>query len=324
MLMVQAVAIGICGTDHEILAGHYGSAPPDQERLVLGHESLGRVLAAPRDSGFAPGDLVVGIVRHPDPVPCSACAIGEWDMCRNGLYTEHGIKARDGFGAERFVLDPAFAVRVPLSLGLQGVLIEPASVLAKAWDHIERIGGRTRGWRPRTVLVTGAGPVGLLAGLMAVQRGLTLHVYDRNERGPKPALVKALGGTYHSRGLPDGLDADITLECTGASSVVMDVLERSAGGTGIVCLTGVSSGARPLPFDVGSFNRSMVLENDVVFGSVNANRAHYMAGAKALEAADPGWLGGLITRRIPLDRWQEAFDDRDDIKVVLEFDAAPA
>ncbi len=101
-ILARAIALGICATDREIVAGDYGAAPKGQERLILGHESLGRVEEAPAGSGFAPGDLIVGFVRHPDPVPCPACAAGEWDMCRNGLYTEHGIKARNGFGAELF------------------------------------------------------------------------------------------------------------------------------------------------------------------------------------------------------------------------------
>ena len=157
-LLIEAAALGICGTDLEILAGHHGVAPEGRERMVLGHESLGRVLEAPADCGFTPGDMVVGIVRRPDPAPCRACAGGEWDMCENGLYTERGILGRDGYGAERFRLDPAFAVRIDPALGIAGVLLEPASVLAKAWDHIERIGRRTRTWAPRRVLVTAPDP----------------------------------------------------------------------------------------------------------------------------------------------------------------------
>jgi glucose 1-dehydrogenase len=319
-LLVQMVELGVCGTDREIVAGSYGWAPPGNKRLVLGHESLGRVLEAPDTSDFSPGDLVVGIVRRPDPVPCPACAAGEWDMCRNGFYTERGIKAVDGYGAERFRLEPDYAVKVLPALGASGVLLEPASVLAKAWDHIERIGRRTKSWRPKSALITGAGPVGLLAALMAVQRGLELHVLDLAESGPKPGLVAALGGTYHARDLPKDLDADITIECTGAPQLVIDVMCR-AGGNGIVCLTGVSTGGRTIAFDPGNFNRSMVLQNDVVFGSVNANRRHYEAGAAALAAADPAWLASLITRRVPLARWAEAFERRDeDIKVVLMFE----
>jgi threonine dehydrogenase-like Zn-dependent dehydrogenase len=318
-LLVETVALGVCGTDREIIAAEYGWAPPGHRRLVLGHESLGRVIEAPDGSGFAVGDLVVGIVRRPDPVPCQACAVGEWDMCRNELYTECGIKELNGFGAERFRLDPAYAVKVDASLGILAVLLEPASVLAKAWDHIDRIGRRTMSWQPKSVLVTGAGPVGLLAALMAHQRGLELHVTDHAKSGPKPELIRALGGTYHGDKPPDDLAPDIIVECTGAPDVVIDVLCRTSGA-GVVCLTGISSGGRPLPFDSGRFNRRMVLRNDVVFGSVNANRAHYEAAAASLAAADRTWLGRMITRRVPLARWQEAFEKRPgDIKVVLDF-----
>src|ERR687885_158625 len=111
-VLVDTLAIGICGTDREIASGEYGWAPPGQERLILGHESLGRVLEAPADSGLAQGDLVVGIVRRPDPVPCPNCAAGEWDMCRNGRYTERGIKQLDGYGSERFRIEPEYAVKV--------------------------------------------------------------------------------------------------------------------------------------------------------------------------------------------------------------------
>ena len=170
-LLVRALAVGVCGTDRELIDGDYGEAPPGAERLVLGHESLGRVIEAPSESGFRTGDIVVGIVRHPDPVPCVNCALGEWDMCRNGRYTERGIKQADGFAAERWRNEPDFTIKVNPALGLAAVLLEPASILAKAWEHIERIGRRAR-WAPRLVLVTGAGPVGLMAALMGMQRGL--------------------------------------------------------------------------------------------------------------------------------------------------------
>lgn len=320
-LLVQALAIGVCGTDREILAGRYGDAPPSQARLVLGHESLGRVLAAPADAVLKPGDLVAGIVRRPDPVPCEACAGGEYDMCRNGLYTERGIKGAPGYGVERFALDGDFAVRLDLGLGAAGVLLEPASIVAKAWAHIEHIGRRTSTWRPRTLLVTGAGPVGLLAALMGRLQGLETHVFDQVTRGPKPQLVSDLGATYHHGDLAScqGLSADIVIECTGADPVIGILLARP-GRDGVICLLGVSSSGHPVAFDLGRFNRRAVLGNDVVFGSVNANRTHYEAAARMLAAADKSWLRRLITRRVPLDRWAEAFERRpDDVKVVLDF-----
>src|SRR5207248_4228870 len=132
-------AAGDGATERELVGRQYGEPPPGRDRLVLGHESLGRVIDAPAGCGLAAGDLVVGIVRRPDPVPCANCAVGEWDMCRNGRYTERGIKERDGFGSERYRIRPEFAVKVDPALGRLGVLLEPASVVAKAWEHVERI-----------------------------------------------------------------------------------------------------------------------------------------------------------------------------------------
>ena len=120
-VLVRALALGVCGTDREIVSGDYGWAPPGQKRLVIGHESLGKVQEAPAGCGFQPGDLVVGIVRRPDPVPCPCCAVGEWDMCRNGRYTERGIKERNGYGSDFFRIEPEFLIKLDPSLGLHGV-----------------------------------------------------------------------------------------------------------------------------------------------------------------------------------------------------------
>jgi glucose 1-dehydrogenase len=201
-LLVDGVAVGVCGTDKEIAHGDYGWAPAGHERLVLGHESLGRVRHAPEDSGFSVGDLVAGVVRRPDPVPCGACAHGEFDMCRNGQYTERGIKEIDGFASERWAVEAEYAVRLDDRLADVGMLMEPASVVAKAWEQVERIGARA--WfEPSTVLVTGAGPIGLLAALLATQRGIDVHVLDQVTDGPKPGLVHDLGATYHHGDVED-------------------------------------------------------------------------------------------------------------------------
>jgi threonine dehydrogenase-like Zn-dependent dehydrogenase len=321
-VLVETLGIGICGTDAEILSGAYGWAPPGRERLVLGHESLGRVLEAPSTAAVSKGDLVVGIVRRPDPVPCANCAVGEWDFCRNGRYTERGIKEHDGYLSERYRITPDFVVKVDPSLGELGVLLEPTSVVAKAWEQVDRIGGRAH-WKPKTAVVTGAGPVGLLAALLGVQRGLEVHVIDQMESGLKPDLGRALGGQYHTGAISDACRLpDAIIECTGVGSLVFDAIEHIGPG-GVVCLTGVSSGGRALDIDAGSLNRSMVLENEAVVGSVNANRRHYEAGAEALAKADRNWLQRLITRRVPLADWAKALErNPDDVKVVVEVGSA--
>jgi threonine dehydrogenase-like Zn-dependent dehydrogenase len=318
-LLVEMLAAGICGTDREIIAGNYGSAPPGESYLVLGHESLGRVIEAPMGSGFKSGDLVVGIVRRPDPVPCESCAVGEWDMCRNGLYTERGIKELHGYCVERYLLETKFAVKVDAALGDLGVLLEPASILAKAWEQSERIGRRAN-LVARRVLVTGAGPIGLLAALIGIQRGYEVHVLDRIKSGLKPRLVQDLGATYHhdlASLEPLRNTFDFVFECTGSNTLVLEVL-AIAGPNSVTCLTGISSGHRKVDIDLGAIVRCMVLENGVVFGSVNANLRHYQIAAEALSKADKSWLDRIIVRRVPLSRWHEALErSESDVKTIV-------
>jgi threonine dehydrogenase-like Zn-dependent dehydrogenase len=320
-VVVKALDLGICGTDFELIAGDYGWAPPDSEYLVLGHESLGEVAEAPSGSGFKPGDLVVGIVRRPDPVPCVACGHGEWDMCRNGQYTERGIKERNGFGSEYWRIEPEYAIKLDSGLRTVGVLTEPASVLAKAWDHIALIGARSY-WQPRTLLITGAGPIGLLGALMGKQRGLEVHVIDRVTDGPKPELVKQLGGTYHSCQVKDlGFKADVIIECTGASAVISQCMSQLAGD-GILCMAGLSYPGAMQSVDIGGLCKEIVMSNQVIFGTVNANKKHWEMAEQALQKADPTWLGKLISRRAPLSDWQHALvREPNDIKVVIDFSA---
>jgi glucose 1-dehydrogenase len=319
-IVVRTLALGVCGTDREIVCGHFGVAPPGETRLVIGHESLGVVQEAPPDCGVRAGDRVVGIVRRPDPVPCASCAIGEWDMCRNGRYTERGIKERHGFGSQFFRIEPEFVVKVDAALGVTGVLLEPASVVAKAWDHTERIGRRTRAWQPKTLLVTGAGPVGLLAALMGAQRGLEVHVLDHHEHRAKRELIRRLGGSYHVGTLADvRLKPDIVMECSGAPSVVRDVLGSTAA-SGIVCLLGITEPGYGFDVDLGALNRAMVLDNSTVFGTVNANRLHYDMAGEALRKADKAWLEAMITRHERIEQWTRSLQRHpDDIKVIVDF-----
>jgi glucose 1-dehydrogenase len=317
-LLVEPLYLGVCGTDREILDGAHGEPPPGHERLVLGHELLGRVREG--GGGVEAGQLVAGIVRRPDPVPCACCAQGEWDMCRNGQYTERGIKALDGYGAELVTLEADFAIPIPAELGTLGVLTEPASILAKGWEQIDRISTRACSVHERALII-GAGPIGLLAALMGAQRGHEIHVLDRATEGVKPEAVQALGGRYHTADvteLAEEIEPDIVVECTGVAELVAGAMRHTAPGA-IVCLTGVAP-SRTLSVDVGALNNELVLENDVVFGSVNANRRHFEQAVKSLTDADQDWLRRLITRTVPFDHWQDALEKGDDdIKVVVEF-----
>ena len=320
-VLVEAIAVGVCGTDVEIVEGKYGWSPPGRQRLVLGHESLGRVLDPGRAGGLRKGDLVVGIVRRPDAVPCPNCAVGEWDMCRNGLYTERGIKEIDGYMSERWRIEPEYAMKVDPSLGLLGVLLEPTTVVTKAWEQVVAVGQRAF-WTPGTMLVTGAGPIGLLAALVGKQHGLDVHVLARGESGLKPDLVRALGATYHSGSVLDlAFEPDVIVECTGVGSVIADSIQKIGAG-GIICLTGIGGGGLS-GLAVADVAAKVVLKNNVLVGSVNANKRHWYKAGEVLARADRTWLSRLITRREKPEDFQRALDRQpDDIKVVIQFSEA--
>ncbi len=318
-VLVEAIAVGVCGTDVEIVEGKYGWAPQGKTRLVLGHESLGRVVDPGPNSALKEGDLVAGIVRRPDPVPCPNCAVGEWDMCRNGQYTERGIKEVDGFMSERWRIEPEYVVKIDPSLGMLGVLLEPTTVVAKAWEQVRMVGQRAF-WEPRTALITGAGPIGLLAALIGKQLGLEVHVLDRVESGAKPDIVRALGATYHSGSISSiGFQPDVVIECTGVGQVIIDSIQAVAAG-GVVCLTGVGSGGNTSSLPAADTAANVVLRNNVVVGSVNANKRHWYKAAQLLSRTDHAWLSRIVTRREPAAEFKRALARQpDDIKVIVQF-----
>ena len=240
-------------------------------------------------------------------------------MCRNGQYTERGIKQIDGFMSERWRIEPEYAMKVDRSLGLLGVLLEPTTVVTKAWEQVQAVGQRAF-WEPRNVLVTGAGPIGLLAALVGRQHGLDVHVLDRVESGPKPELVRALGATYHT---------GHRLGCRLQARRHRRMHGRRPGHRR--CDPGRRARRSRLPHgrrqrrphdglrraDVAA---AMVLQNNVVVGSVNANRRHWYKAAQVLARADRAWLARLITRRERPERIHAGSPRQpDDIKVVIQF-----
>ena len=318
-VLVKAVAVGVCGTDIEIVEGEYGWAPPGKTRLVLGHEFLGRVIDPGPRSSLKKGDLVAGIVRRPDPVPCPNCAVGEWDMCRNGQYTERGIKQIDGYMSERWRIEPEYAIRLDPTLGILGVLLEPTTVVAKAWEMVRMIGRRSF-WEPRKVLVTGAAAHRPSRGSHRRTVWIGSTCPGSRHSGHKPDLVKSLGATYHSTSVADvGFEPDIIIECTGVGQVIADSI-GNVGSSGIVCLTGVGRGGAAAGAAIADVAAAAVLKNNVVVGSVNANKRHWYKAGEALARADRKWLEGLITRRETPENFQQALDrNPDDIKVIVQF-----
>src|SRR5262249_23638077 len=157
--------------------------------------------------------------------------------------------------------------------------------------------GRRTFWDPNIVLVTGAGPIGLLAALIGVLYGREVHVLDRATTGRKPELVAALGATYHTGPISElGVSPDVVVECSAVAPLIREAAEAVAPG-GIICLTGVGQAVVPDASRPTSLMTDAVLKNLVLFGSVNANRRHYFRAAQVLAKADRSWLEQLVTRR---------------------------
>ena len=220
--------------------------------------------------------------------------------------------------SERWRIEPEYVIKVNPALGILGVLLEPTTVIIKALEQVLAVGQRAF-WEPRTVLVTGAGPIGLLAAGVVSLGGFEVHVLDRVKTGLKPDLVRALGATYHSGSVLEiGFEPDIIVECTGVGAVIAEAVQQVGAG-GVVCLTGVGAGGIA-PRATADIAAAVVLKNNVIVGSVNANKRHWYKANDRLGRLDRKWLSRLITRIEKPENFQQALERKpDDIKVVIQF-----
>lgn len=324
---VKMIRVGLCGTDAEISHGVYGQAPAGDEYLILGHENFGVVEEAGRKvKGFKAGDFVVATVRR--PCKCYTCKAGQNDMCHEGAYQERGIMGRHGFMAEYYVESPQWLNTIPKNVAEIGVLLEPMSVVEKGIDHAFLLQQRLD-WKPKTALVLGGGPIGLLAAAVLRARGLDTHVVGREpETDNRAQLAKKMGATYHSVANQTLFDVkkemppiDIAIEATGVASVAFDGMQM-LGRNGVLCLLSVTGGSKTAEQPIEKINQQLVLGNQVVFGSVNANPRHFAMGLRdfsTIERKWPGVLKQLITTRLPWEQYNNWFGQRGSgIKTTLE------
>lgn len=326
--LVRGVRLGLCGTDHEINEGLYGTAPSGTAHLVLGHESLGRVARAAGE--LAEGTYVVGVVRRPDG--CPNCARGEQDMCLWGEYTERGIRGRHGFGSEWWTDRPEHLVAVPVRLASIAVLLEPLSVVEKAVRHAFRAQERAH-WEPRRAIVAGAGPIGMLGAMLLRLGGLAVTVFERTEKRERRELLARIGAAYAATAVTPLTDIaagagpiDLAIEATGSAAVAFDLLGH-LGTNGALALTSVTGGDATARVPIARLNRDVVLGNKLVLGSVNANRVDLEHGVRDLGEAERRWTGflaSLITKRVALaDAAAAVAHDPRQIKTVVELESPP-
>jgi threonine dehydrogenase-like Zn-dependent dehydrogenase len=323
-LLIRTLEIGVCGTDREIAAGEFGSAPPGETELILGHELLGVV--AEGGEGFAEGDLVTATVRR-SCGHCGACEEGAPDACDTGDYTERGITALQGFASELVVEDAENVVAVPPGLGRLGVLAEPSSISARGIRHARAIGGR-QPWRPRRALVLGAGAIGMLATYMLRLEGHEVWTVARSAPdSEKGRLVAASGARYVSTAeTPLSAVAeevggfDMAIEAAGNAELMVEAM-AALRRNGVACLLGLDAHPHRLELDSTLLGRDFVIQNRVVFGCVNAHRTDWTAAVSALEAMQERWpeaMEQLVGLRVEPDRFSQAFEFRG-VKATLRF-----
>jgi glucose 1-dehydrogenase len=307
-LLVRTLEVGVCGTDREISEGLFGIAPEDEPVLVLGHEAL--AVVEQNGYGFTRGQLVTATVRR-SCGHCIACAEDSPDSCLTGDYSERGITRLHGYARELVAEDPEQLVAIPKSLGRLGVLAEPTSICERALRHARTIGGR-QPWQLERALVIGAGAIGLLTTYLL--RLADVEVWTASLE-PANDLVEQSGARYvstHDTELSELGKFDLVIEAAGDAQLMaqtLGLLRRS----GVACLLGIDPRDQAVELDGPVLGVDTILENRVLFGSVNARRQDWVAAVDDLDRARERWpeaLEQLVTLRVPLDRFTEAFEHR--------------
>lgn len=340
---IRTIDVGICGTDREICTFVYGDPPSGCDYLVLGHEAMGEVVEVGSEvEGLKVGDFVVPSVRRPCSDPnCQACRAGLQDFCSTGNYVERGIKECHGFMTESFVERERYLTYVPSDLRDLAVLMEPLTIaekgLAQAWATQSRLpwvkhyeDGRPTGQGLNAVIL-GAGPIGILGAMTMKAAGFETYVYNRSPApNPKAEIIEAIGARYISSKdvpfpeLPAEIGSiDLVYEAIGISSVSFDVLSI-LGVNGVYIFTGIPAPGDPIPIDANQLMRNVVLGNQAVIGTVNADEASFRAAIRDLGYFKDHWpeaIGAVISKRSPIDSCRELLlDHATGIKNVISFD----
>jgi threonine dehydrogenase-like Zn-dependent dehydrogenase len=336
---LRVLEVGVCGTDREEVSGGRSEAPAGEKELIIGHEMLGKVVDIGKNvTSVKKGDLALFTVRR-GCGECLCCNKDVQDMCYTGKYKERGIKGLHGFQAE-FVIDKEkFVVKVPAAMRTYGVLSEPMSIVQKGIDQLcqmQKI--RLPDWQDtnnlngKCALVAGLGPVGLLAAIALRLRGAEVLGFDIVEVGtPRPKVLQEIGGTYvYGKEIKSTEIAekygriDCIVEAAGIPSLDFDLMQN-LGTNGAFVLLGVSRPNIQVTLDGGTLMKKVVMNNQIIIGSVNAQKKHWQRGIEDLEKAGAQWPGSLekiITHRVMYEHFQDVLlnHSANEIKAVIAWE----
>lgn len=331
---LKILEAGICGTDREIASFHYGAPPEGSSYQILGHEALGEVVEiGSAVTGLVPGDLAVLLVRRPCiHEHCGPCRAGRQDFCITGDFTERGIKGAHGYMTEFVVDDQQYIVKVPKELREVAVLLEPLTVAEKGAEQVRFIAARLPGNLKNdpsnlNAVVLGAGPIGLLGAMKLVNGGVKVCVYNLDKAdSPSGKIVSAIGARYicSADHTPENLremvgNISVVYEATGAAKVSFQVMSV-LGVNGVYVFTGVPGIKAPVEIDAEQIMRNLVLNNQVICGTVNAGRNAFEEGVADLQSfmkLFPDAVRAMITSRVPLAGAREEVLARGGIKGVV-------
>lgn len=344
-VLIRVISVGLDGTDREIVQDRYGVLPEGAEQMIIGHELLGTIEQAGEASGFSPGQLVTALVRRPcgDPA-CLPCGSGQQDFCETARYTERGIRAADGFLCEYVVEQASYVVPLPDDCAPYGVLVEPQSIVEKVWNQVALIQQRVR-WVPRTALITGSGPLGILTALTCRSLGMETHVWSRSGSDSVNAeFVRRCGAHYHEAGESDrpdldaaggeaklfaggmdefvsgnGIRPDMIWECSGHTPLTFEAMKLLAPN-GVLAVLGVTSGRGRMDIPCDVLNQEIVLKNKCIIGSVNASRNDFETGIRRLQTIEesfPGLLTGLLTQKLGMEQVPDLDFSKITVKAVV-------
>jgi L-iditol 2-dehydrogenase len=304
-VLVQITAVGVCGSDvHYYEHGRIGPFIVEAP-LILGHESAGRVVEVGEGATkHAVGDRVT---LEPG-VPCGRCRecrAGRYNLCSDVAF--FATPPVDGAFADYVTIHEDFAFALPDALSDEaGALMEPLSV--GIWAC--RKAGVSAGDR---VLITGAGPIGLLAMQVALAFGATqVEISDVSE--PRLELARRTGATRALRaGADEPRGADALIECSGnGGALAAGVKALRPAGTAVIVGMGPGETAEiPLA----------LIQNREIWLTGTFRYANTYPTAIALAAGGRVDLEAIITGHYPLEETERALraglEDPANVKAVV-------
>jgi L-iditol 2-dehydrogenase len=298
---IAVAGAGICGTDLHVLHGTFRSYPP----VVMGHEFAGTVAEVGRSvRGIEPGERFT--VLPASAVTCGRCVhcrSGEFMFCPERRGMGHGV---DGAFAPYAVVRPDQLYRLPAHVGLdEAALCEP---FAAAVQAVEELSGVRAG---DVVLLSGPGPIGLLCLKLLVADGVRTVVAGKDADAARREKARAIGAARVVnvdeedlaeivRDETGGRGVDVAFECAGASSSARSCLE-ALRPLGTYVQVGIFGRDVEVPLDAAIY-KQLALR-----GTVGYTVKTWERTMRILEQGRVR-LDDLITHRMPLERWREAFD----------------